>query len=297
MRAGDHVVAQRALYGGTYEFFLHWFPRLGLQVTFVESGEIQEFASALRPNTKLIYLESPSNPLLQLVPLETVAALARKERLLSFIDNTFASPINQRPHALGIDVVLHSATKFLSGHSDLISGAVTGRRQLLQEIRTARRVWGGVMDPHAAWLLLRGLRTLSVRVERQNRNALRVAQFLDHHPRVSRVHYPFLETHPAYALARKQMAGGGGVLSFEIAGTAKDARRFVEALTLFALSGSLGGIESLVTMPALTTHAMLPREEQLRLGISDQLVRLSLGLEAAEDLLADLDQGLGQLGR
>jgi len=167
LRAGDHVVAQRALYGGTYEFFLHWFPRLGLQVTFVESGEIPEFASALRPNTKLIYLESPSNPLLQLVPLEGVAALARKERLLSFIDNTFASPINQRPHRLGIDVVLHSATKFLSGHSDLICGAVTGRRQLVQDIRTARRVWGGVMDPHAAWLLLRGLKTLAVRVERR----------------------------------------------------------------------------------------------------------------------------------
>jgi cystathionine gamma-synthase len=208
------------------------------------------------------------------------------------IDSTFATPINQRPIEFGIDLVMHSGTKYLSGHADLICGIVSGSHELMQKIKQTRHILGGVMDPHAAWLLLRGIRTLAVRVQRQNENALRVAQFLAGHSKVRRVHYPLLEGHPDRALAMEQMHGGGGVLTFEVEGTGDDARQLSEALNLFTLAPSLGGVESLVSIPVLSSHVMISAEHRAKMGVTEQMVRLSVGIESAEDLIADLEQAL-----
>jgi cystathionine beta-lyase/cystathionine gamma-synthase len=292
LKSGDHVVAQRDIYGGATKFFSQWLPKLGVETTFVDTTEYDEHARAIRPNTRLLYLESPTNPTLRVVDLRKVTALAKQHNLITFIDSTFATPINQRPADFGIDLVMHSGTKYFAGHSDLICGIVAGRQDLIETIHSTRTTLGGNMDPHAAWLLLRGIKTLAVRVQRQNDNALRVAQFLAQHPKVRRVHYPFLEGHPQRALAMEQMHGGGGVLSFEVDGTAEDARRFSEALHLFSLAPSLGGVDSLVTIPVLTSHGMISAEQRAKMGVTDQLVRLSVGIENAGDLIADLEQAL-----
>jgi cystathionine beta-lyase/cystathionine gamma-synthase len=295
VRTGTHIVAQHNLYGSTYDLFAHWLPRLGIETSFVRATEPAEFARAIRPETKIIYVESPANPTLQVVDIAAIAAIARKNNVLTLIDSTFASPVNQKPQTLGVDVVIHSATKFLSGHADVICGAVAADSDFLSRLRESRITFGGVLDPHAAWLLRRGLKTLGARMALHNENALRLASFLEQHPRVHRVYYPFLESHLQYALAKRQMTGGGGVVSFEIKGTAEDIQNVVESLRLFALAPSLGGVESLVTVPALTSHAMLSIEERKLLGVSDQLIRLSVGIEHPDDLIADLDQALSRI--
>jgi cystathionine beta-lyase/cystathionine gamma-synthase len=292
LRGGDHVVAQRDIYGGATKFFTSWLPKMGIETTFVDTTDYDQHAGAIRPNTRLLYLESPTNPTLRVVDLRKVAALAKQHSLISMIDSTFATPINQRPYEFGIDLVMHSGTKYFGGHSDLISGVVSGRRDLIEEIHETRTTLGGTMDPHAAWLLLRGIKTLAVRVQRQNENALRIAQFLARHAKVRRVHYPFLEGHPQRALAMEQMHGGGGVLSFEVEGSGDDARRLAESLHLFTLAPSLGGVDSLVTIPVLTSHAMISAEHRQKMGVTEQLIRLSVGIENADDLIADLEQGL-----
>jgi cystathionine gamma-synthase len=292
LKSGDHVVAQRDIYGGATKFFSQWLPKLGIETTFVDTTEYDQHAGAIRPHTKLLYLESPTNPTLRVVDLRKVTALARQHNLITFIDGTFATPINVRPADFGIDLVMHSGTKYFAGHADLICGIVAGRRDLIEIIHATRTTLGGNMDPHAAWLLLRGIKTLAVRVQRQNDNALRIAQFLSRHTKVRRVHYPFLEGHPQRALAMEQMHGGGGVLSFEVDGTGEDAKRFSEALHLFTLAPSLGGVESLVTIPVLTSHGMISAEHRASMGVTDQLVRLSIGIENADDLIADLEQAL-----
>lgn len=295
VRSGDHIVAQRELYGGTFDILSRWLPRFGVETTLVSATEPDAFARALRPNTRLIYMESPTNPLIRLVDLESIVAIARERHLLTVIDSTFATPINQRPLDWGVDVVIHSATKYLAGHSDVLGGVVCGSDSFIARLREARIALGGVIDPHAAWLLLRGLKTLAVRVERQNDNALQLARFLERHPRVKRVYYPFLETDPQYPLAKRLMRGGGGVLSFDLAGTADEARRFVDALELISLAPSLGGVETLVTLPAITSHAMLSAEERAQAGITDQLVRLSVGIEQGADLVADIERAFEAL--
>ena len=292
LKSGDHVVAQRDIYGGATKFFSQWLPKLGVETTFVDTTEYDQHARAIRPNTKLLYLESPTNPTLRVVDLRKVTALAKQHNLITLIDSTFATPINQRPGDFGIDLVMHSGTKFFAGHSDLICGIVAGRHDLIQKIHETRTTLGGVMDPHAAWLLLRGIKTLAVRVQRQNDNALRVAQFLARHVQVRRVHYPFVEGHPQRALAMEQMQGGGGVLSFEVDGAGADAKRLTEALRLFSLAPSLGGVGSLVTIPALTSHAMISAEQRQKMGVTDQLIRLAVGIENADDLIADLEHAL-----
>ena len=292
LQAGDHVVAQRDIYGGSIKFFSYWLPKLGIETTFVDTTEYDQHARAIRPNTKLLYLESPTNPTLRVVDLRLVTALAKKHSLITLIDSTFATPINQRPADFGIDLIMHSGTKYFSGHADLICGLVTGRRDLIEKIHETRTTLGGSMDPHAAWLLLRGMKTLAVRVQRQNDNALRVAQFLAQHPKVRHVHYPFLEGHPQRALAMDQMHGGGGVLSFEVDGTGEDARLVAEALHLFTLAPSLGGVDSLVSIPVLTSHAMISPEHRKTMGVTDQMIRLSVGIENADDLIADLEHAL-----
>src|SRR5947209_7075909 len=296
LKSGDHIVAQRDIYGGVTKFFSQWLPKLGIETTFVDTTEYDQHEHALRTNTRLLYLESPTNPTLRVVDLRKTAALAKRCNLISLIDSTFATPINQRPLEFGIDLVMHSGTKYFGGHSDLICGIVAGRRDLIQKIHETRTTLGGTMDPHAAWLLLRGMKTLAVRVQRQNESALRIARFLAKHPQVRRVNYPFLESGPQYALATEQMTGGGGVLSFELDGTADETLRFTEALRLFTLAPSLGGVDSLVTVAVLTSHAMISAEDRKKMGVTGQLIRLSVGIESADDLIADLEKAFAALG-
>ena len=296
LKAGDHLVAQRDVYGGTHKFLSQWLPKLGVETTFVDTTDYEQHARAIRPNTKLLYLESPTNPTLRVVDLKKTSALAKQHGLLSMIDSTFGTPINQHPAEFGIDLIMHSGTKYLSGHSDLICGVVAGRAELIAQILSTRTTLGNCMDPHAAWMLVRGLKTLAVRVQRQNENALRVAEFLSSHPKVHRVHYPFLKNHPQATVARSQMAGGGGMVSFEVEGTGDDARRLTESLRLFTLAPSLGGVESLVSIPVLTSHLTLAPEERQKIGVTEQMIRLSVGIESAEDLIADLEHALEAVG-
>lgn len=292
VQSGDHIVAQRDIYGGVGKFLATWLPKLGVETTFVNATDYDQHLRAIRGNTKILYLESPTNPTLRVVDLKKTVAIAREHRLISFIDSTFATPINQRPAEFGIDLVLHSGTKYLAGHTDLICGVACGRLDLIKRIRETRTTLGGVMDPHAAFLLLRGIKSLALRVERQNQSALRIAQFLLRHPKVRSVNYPFLEGHPQRALALEQMKGAGGVLSFEVDGTGEDAKRLSEALRLFSLAPSLGGVESLVSIPVLTSHAMISAEHREKMGITEQLIRLSVGIENTDDLIADLERAL-----
>lgn len=296
LKSGDHIVAQRDIYGGTTKFFSQWLPKFGIETTFVDTTEYDQHEKAIRPNTKLLYLESPTNPTVRVVDLKRAVAIAKRHNLVSMIDSTFATPINCRPAEFGIDLVMHSGTKYFGGHSDLIAGVVAGRADLIEKIHATRTTLGGCMDPHAAWLLLRGIKTIAVRVERQNQSALRIAQFLKQHPNVRRVHYPFLEGHPQRALAQQQMRGGGGIVSFEVEGTGDDARKLSEALHLFTLAPSLGGVDSLVSIPVLTSHAMIAPEQREQMGVTEQMIRLSVGLENADDLIADLEQALALIG-
>lgn len=296
LKAGDHVVAQRDVYGGVSKFFSQWLPRVGIETTFVDTNDYDQHARAIRPNTRLLYLESPTNPALRIVDLKKTAALARQHRLISMIDSTFGTPINQHPAEYGIDLVMHSGTKYLSGHADLTCGVVAGPRELMDQINETRTTLGNCMDPHAAWLLIRGLKTLAVRVARQNENALRVAEFLERHAKVRRVHYPFLKSHAQHAIAREQMSGGGGMVTFEVDGTGEDARRVSEAMSLFTLATSLGGVESLVSIPVLTSHAMISAEQREKMGVTEQMVRLSVGIENVDDLIADLEHALQAIG-
>ena len=295
VKAGDHIVAQRDIYGGAIKFLTNWLPKLGIETTFVDINDIGQHEQAIRPNTKILYIESPTNPTVRVVDLEKITALARKHNLISMIDSTLATPINCRPAEWGIDIVLHSGTKYFGGHSDIICGIVAGCSDLIDQIHHARNTLGGCMDPHAAFLLMRGIKTLAVRVERQNESARRIAEFLSGHRKVARVHYPMLNDHPDHAIAKKQMAGGGGLLSFEVAGSGADACRVAEALNLFTLAPSLGGVDSLVTIPVLTSHHLIDPAVLKQIGITEQMIRLSVGLEHVEDLIADLEKGLDVL--
>jgi cystathionine beta-lyase/cystathionine gamma-synthase len=296
LKAGDHIVAQRDLYGGVTKFFSEWLPKLGIESTLVDTTEYEQHGRAIRASTKLLYLESPTNPSLRIVDMKRMAALARQHGLISMIDSTFGSPINQHPAEYGIDLVMHSGTKYLSGHADLTCGVVCGNRELIEQIGETRKTLGNCMDPHAAWLLIRGQKTLAVRVARQNENALRVAEFLEQHAKVRRVHYPFLKSHPQYAIAREQMSGGSGMVTFEVEGSGDDARRVSEAMRLFTLATSLGGVESLVSIPVLTSHAMISAEQRAEMGVTEQMVRLSVGIESVEDQIEDLERALQAVG-
>jgi cystathionine gamma-synthase len=292
LKAGDHIVAQRDLYGGVTKFFSEWLPKLGIETTLVDTTEYEQHARAIRPSTKLLYLESPTNPALHIVDMKKMAVLGKQHGLISMIDSTFGTPINQHPTEYGIDLVMHSGTKYLSGHADLTCGVISGRRDLIEQVGETRKTLGNCMDPHAAWLLIRGLKTLAVRVARQNENALRVAEFLEQHAKVRRVHYPFLKSHPQYAIAREQMSGGSGMVTFEVDGTGDDARRVSEAMRVFTLATSLGGVESLVSIPVLTSHAMISAEQRASMGVTEQMVRLSVGIESVEDQIEDLERAL-----
>jgi methionine-gamma-lyase len=289
---GDHVVSARAVYGGAYEFLSQLAPRLGVDVTFVDGTDLEEIRRSVRPETRAIWIESPVNPTLRVLDLKSIARLGARAGVPVLLDGTFASPVNQQPIALGISAVVHSATKYLGGHSDLIAGAVSGPRGLMKRMWGTRKLLGGVVDPHQAWLLGRGLRTLEIRVLRQNALADRVARFLSRHPRVRHVHYPGLSSHPDHALARKQMTGFGGMVTFEVRGGLKSAIRVADRLRMIRIGGSLGGLESICCHPRLTSHMHVPADVRRRAGIADGMIRLSCGIEDAEDIIADLEQAL-----
>jgi len=292
VKAGDHIIAQRSHYMGTTQLVGSVLARFGVEATIVDQTDPAAFESAVRPETRLILLESPSNPLLQLTDLAAVAAIARQRGIRTLADNTFATPINQRPLDLGVDMVVHSATKFLGGHHDLLAGVLAGPGDAIARAWEMSIVLGGNLGAFEAWLLLRGLRTLGLRVERQNATALAVAQHLERHPAVARVHYPGLASHPQHALAARQMRGGGGVLSVVLREGAQAAQRFMQGTRLFTHAVSLGGIEALA-MHAATTWSGTLSEEQVRAsGLDPGLIRLSVGLEDAADLIADLDRAL-----
>jgi methionine-gamma-lyase len=290
---GDHLVAQINHYAGATTLFRDVLPRWGIEVTTVEQTRADEFEAALRPNTKVIYVETPTNPLMQITDLRAVARLGKERAILTMADNTFATPLNQRPLELGIDVVLHSATKYIGGHHDATAGVVVASRELIEQTWRLALVSGAVLSPFDAWLLLRGLRTLGLRVEQHNRNALALARFLETHPRVERVHYPGLESHPQHELARSQMSGFTGMLSVDVRGGYEGAERLVASLKLAKRAASLGGFETLVVHPAAMWSLQLSPEHRRAAGISDSLVRISLGLEDERDVIADFAEALG----
>ncbi|HQE91608.1 MAG TPA: aminotransferase class I/II-fold pyridoxal phosphate-dependent enzyme [Anaerolineae bacterium] len=290
LSGGDHVIVVSDCYRRTREFTVAFLPRWGVATTLVPVDDLAALTAAVRSNTRLIFAETPTNPYLRLADLAQIAAMARPRGIITAVDSTFATPINMQPLALGIDLVIHSATKYLAGHNDVLAGVVIGAHRLLTKIEETRGLLGGVSSPHDAYLLLRGLKTLELRVRRQNENGMRVAQFLERHPAVARVYYPGLPSHPDYATAQRQMTGFGGVVSFEVAGDRETTSRFIDRLQLPYLGPTLGGVESVVQQQAL--FVSLDPAERAASGIKDTLVRYALGIEDADDIIADLAQAL-----
>jgi len=293
LKTGDHIVATEDMYGGTYRILEHVYRDYGVTFSLVDTTDLAKVEAAIRKNTRMIWLETPSNPLLRITDLAKVARVARGRGLITVADNTFATPYFQRPLDLGIDIVVHSTTKYLGGHSDVVGGLViTSNEEHHRRLKFCQNAVGGVPGPMDAWLVLRGIKTLAVRMREHMANALEVAKYLEVHPRVGRVIYPWLASHPQHKLARRQMSGMSGMVSFEIKGGLKAARRFLERVKFFALAESLGGVESLIEHPAIMTHSHIPAKIRSKTGISDSLVRLSVGIENVEDLIADLEQAL-----
>jgi cystathionine beta-lyase/cystathionine gamma-synthase len=292
LAAGDHLLAQSCLYGGTHDLITGDLPKLGITCDFIDADRRDSWSALLRPNTRAIYVEAMTNPLLEVGDLEGVVEFARTHKLLSIIDSTLATPVNFRPLDVGFDLALHSATKYLNGHSDIVAGAVAGAAATIERIRHKANHLGGCLDPHAAFLLKRGLKTLALRVRFQNDSTLKIAQFLESHPAVARVHYAGLPSHPQHARARRLFAGFGGLLSFELKGPSSRAEEFARRVRIATVAPSLGGVHTLLTRPAATSHAGLSRADRERLGISEGLLRLSVGIEATEDLLEDIRQAL-----
>jgi len=291
LQAGGDLIATRQLYGGSYRLMRDVLPRMGIRVNHVEAN-LDGVDQLVNAKTRALYVESPTNPTLGLVDLKKVVTLARKHNLISIIDNTFATPILQKPLELGFDLVLHSATKYLAGHSDIVAGAVAGSRELLGKVREMMVSLGGSMDPDPAYLLIRGLKTLEIRVRRQSETALAVATFLERHPKIERVHYPGLPSHPDYHLAKQQMTGFGGMLAFDLKGGLDAACKFCDRTKIFLLAVSLGGVESLIVLPIYTSHYRMSTAELQAAGVGPGTVRMSVGLEDPGDLIADLEQAL-----
>ena len=292
LSAGDHLLAQNCLYGGTYDFITKDFPALGITYDFIDGDDPDSWKQKLKPNTKAILVETMTNPLLQVADLKAVVEFAKEYRVVSLLDNTFASPINFRPPEWGFDLSLHSCTKYLNGHSDIVAGAVIGRANLIEKITHKLNHLGGSLDPHACFLLHRGMKTLAVRVKYQNESALKIAEFLENHPAIESVNYPGLKSHPGHERACELFDGFSGMLSFEMKGGVGMAERFIQNTTLPVIAPSLGGIETLITRPATTSHSGLSPEDRQKLGISDGLIRVSVGIEAPEDIIADFEQAL-----
>ena len=291
LKKGDHIVLQNTLYGGTSNFIQEEFPKLGIEFTFTNGLKISDFESAIKPNTKLIHIETPSNPLMTITDMEAIAGLAKSKNIITTIDNTFASPINQNPIDFNIDIVIHSATKYLGGHSDVLAGAVACKQEHMDAIWNTAKNYGGSLSDFMVWMLERSIKTLVVRVKEQNRNARKLARYLAKHEDVKQVFYPGLKSHPDYKLAKKQMKGFGGMLSFEL-NEGLDASIFLRSLQLIKPSMSLAGVESTMLLPSLTSHALISKEEREKVGISDNLIRFSVGIESARDLKEDIEQAI-----
>jgi methionine-gamma-lyase len=291
----SHLISTDAVYGPSRTIVENELSRFGVEADFVDTSNVENITKCLRPNTKLIFVETPANPTMSLTDIKACAALAREKNLLLVVDNTFSSPILQNPLDLGADVVIHSLTKFLNGHSDVVGGMIVAREEShFKRLRKVLTLLGGTMDPHQAWLVLRGVKTLALRVEKSQDNAMRLARYLKDHPLVSWVNYPGLESHPQHELARRQMKGFGSMLCFGLKGGFQAGRKMINAVRLWALAVSLGGVESLIQHPASMTHAGVPAQERKMAGITDDLIRLSAGCEAFEDLRQDLEQALAQ---
>lgn len=291
LKAGDHIVLQQTLYGGTYHLVVQEFGRYGIEYSFTKGLSREDFERELKPNTRVIYTETPSNPLLTITDLRMIASLAKEHQLISVIDNTFASPVNQNPITLGIDIVIHSATKYLGGHSDILAGVVCSSKEHIQTVFSMAKNLGGNLSDLTVWLLERSIKTLGLRVKAQNRNARKLARYLEKHPLVKKVYYPGLKSHPDHLLAREQMKGFGGMLSFELAESV-DTELFLRSLQCIKPSMSLAGVESTLIRPSQTSHALLGPEERMKQGISENLIRLSAGIEDRKDLIQDLEQAL-----
>jgi cystathionine beta-lyase len=291
LKTGDHLVVQNTLYGGTSNFIREEFPKYGIEFTFTNGYEVADFEAAIKPNTKVIHIETPSNPLLTITDIKGVANLAKSKGLLTTIDNTFASPINQTPIDFGIDIVMHSATKYLGGHSDILAGAVACSNAHMEIIWNVAKNLGGSLSDFTVWMLERSMKTLALRVKAQNKNAKTMAKYLSQHEEVKNVYYPGLKTHTQYKLAKSQMKGFGGMLSFELA-DGLDAMQFQKELKLIKSSMSLAGVESTVLSPHKTSHALLTQEERDNIGVSDNLIRFSVGIESKKDLIEDIEQAI-----
>ena len=292
IKAGDHIIAPESLYATTSALLTQMLEPFGVAVTYVDATDSENYRNAIRPETRILYLESPANPTLKLVDIAAVVKIAKQNNLLTVMDNTFATPFNQRPLDYGIDVVVHSATKYLGGHGDLVAGAMIGSEEIIKKARWhTNKILGGVISPNTAWLVLRGIKTLALRMERHNENGLAVAQFLARHPKVQAVHYPGLSTHSQYELAKRQMNGFGGMIAFDVGGV-EQGRRLVNNVKLCSLAVSLGDVATLIQHSATMTHASVSRERRLEVGITDGLLRLSVGIERAQDIIDDLAQAL-----
>lgn len=291
LNAGDHIVLQKTLYGGTFNLVEEEFSKMGIEYSFTEGLERADFEKALKPNTKVLYIETPSNPLMTVTDMQMIADLAKENGIITMIDNTFASPVNQNPAEFGIDIIIHSATKYMGGHSDILAGAVAASNAHIEQIWHKAKNLGGSLSDFSVWMLERSLKTLVLRVKQQNKNAKKLAKWLEQNGHVKAVYYPGLKSHPDYALAKKQMRGFGGMLSFELADEL-DAKAFLKELKLIKPSMSLAGVESTILSPTQTSHALLSAEERAHQGINDGLLRFSVGIEDRKDLIADLEQAL-----
>lgn len=294
IKSGDHVIFQSSIYGGTLNLVIKEFKKFNIKYSLVDSFDLKDYEKEIKSNTKIIFIESPSNPLLKLIDLKSVAELCKKNNLISIIDNTFSSPINQNPSDFGIDIIIHSATKYLGGHSDILAGALASNKKYIQTIKESSINYGGNLSDYTVWLLERSIKTLSLRVAKQNENALKVAKFLFEHQKVNSVNYPGLKSHPDYELSLTQMKGFGGMLSFEL-NDLDEAIKFTRKIKLIKSAMSLGGVESTICSPTLTSHSKISKEEREKIGIFDGLLRFSVGIEDFEDIKNDLDQALSQL--
>ena len=294
IKSGDHVIFQSSIYGGTLNLVIKEFKKFNIKYSLVDSFDLKDYEKEIKSNTKIIFIESPSNPLLKLIDLKSVAELCKKNNLISIIDNTFSSPINQNPSDFGIDIIIHSATKYLGGHSDILAGALASNKKYIQTIKESSINYGGNLSDYTVWLLERSIKTLSLRVAKQNENALKVAKFLFEHQKVNSVNYPGLKSHPDYELSLTQMKGFGGMLSFEL-NDLDEAIKFTRKIKLIKSAMSLGGVESTICSPTLTSHSKISKEEREKIGIFDGLLRFSVGIEDFEDIKNDLEQALSQL--
>jgi cystathionine beta-lyase len=294
LKSEDHVIFQGSIYGGTLNLVIKEFNKFNIEYSLVDSFDIKEYEMEIKENTKVIFIESPSNPLLKVIDLQAISNLSKKNNLISIIDNTFSSPINQNPSDFGIDIIIHSATKYLGGHSDILAGALASTRSNIDKIIESSINYGGNLSEYTVWLLERSIKTLSLRVNKQNENALKVADYLSNHEKVNAVHYPGLKTHPDYELSSKQMKGFGGMLSFELSNL-EEAVLFTRKIKLIKSAMSLGGVESTICSPSLTSHSKISKEERENLGIFDGLLRFSVGIEDHNDIINDLKQAFSKI--